>query len=166
MSIMNQNPLLSRISVPDNNNQMRAQSFSPQEWEYIQTMRRTGGWQDFPQNYQQNISDPYTDFENEFNKCSSVIQNKIINSEEFKDSMRICDEIMQRYIESIVRPQIMQTGEGRIAFEKLLAVFRGLKEKYSKEEIINMEKFHKIMQDEVVQKRLAEIEKGEDLVGK
>lgn len=159
MSLMTENPLLfsNRGNTTFNKN---VSNVSPQEWEYIQTMRRTG-WQEPPnQQMQQQQSDPYSDFESEFNKCSSTVQNRILNDVEFKETMNNCDRLLQGAIEAMVRPQVIQTQEGRIAFEKMLATFRQLRDRYSQEEIKNMEKFQKIMQDEVVQKRLAELEKG------
>lgn len=163
MSLMNQNPLLPNSSNNGSNyNYFGRQmpNVSPQEWEYIQSIRRTG-WQDpnIQQQPTQQLSDPYTDFETEFSKCSTTVQNKILNDSEFKKSMEYCDRLMQGAIESIVRPQVIQTPEGRIAFERMLATFRSVKDKYTEEEIKSMERLNKIMQDEVVQKRLAELEK-------
>ena len=159
MSINNQNPLLSNsgsfFNKPSNN-------ISQQEWEYIQNLRRNG-WQDIQQQRQQQnqqqISDPYTDFEIEFSKCSTVVQNKILNDIEFKRTMDYCDRLIQGALESIVRPQVIQTSEGRIAFERMLATFRELRDKYSQEEIQSMEKISRIMQDDVVRKRIEELEK-------
>ena len=84
MSIMNQNPL-----IPNGNifSSKSTPNVSPQEWEYIQTMRRTG-WQESPAQQPQQLSDPYSDFEAEFSKCSTTVQNKILNDEEFKKSMQ------------------------------------------------------------------------------
>lgn len=136
---------------------------SPQEWEYIQQVRRTGydpNQLQQIQNNQQQIqqSDPYNDFETEFLKCSSMIQNRIMEDNEFKNIMLECDRHIQHMIEQLVRPQVMQTKDGRLSFEKLLAVFRQLRDKYAKEESDNIEKFHKLMNDEVVKKRMAEME--------
>lgn len=47
-----------------------------------------------------------------------------------------------------------------MAFERLLATFRNIKDRYIKEESDNMERLQKLMQDDVVKQRLAEIEKG------
>lgn len=157
MSIMNQNPLIPNGNIFSNKS---TPNVSPQEWEYIQTMRRTG-WQEPSAQQPQQLSDPYSDFEAEFSKCSTTVQNKILNDEEFKKSMQYCDNLMQSAIENAVRPQVMQTPNGRIAFERMLATFRSVKDKYAQEEIQNMERLHKIMEDEVVKKRLAELEMGE-----
>ena len=106
---------------------------------------------------QQQISDPYTDFEIEFQKCSNIIQNKILNDDEFKFSMNECDKQIQHMVEQIVRPQVLQTKEGRISFEKLLATFRNIRDRASVEETQNLEKIQQLMQDDVIQKRLMEL---------
>ena len=157
MSLNSLNPLI----MPRNFGQQLTQqnntsSVSPQEWEYIQTMRRTG-WDVNQQQNQVPQSDPYIDFAGEFSKCSSSVQNRILNDPEFKSAMDECDRRIQSMVEDIVRPQVMQTSEGRIAFEKMLAVFRQTRDKYSKEEAANLEALQKVMQDEVVQKRIAEL---------
>lgn len=143
-----------------NNSQSRiSNNVSPQEWEYIQQVRRTG----YDPNQlkaiqeQQNISDPYIDFQNEFNSCSTNIQQRIIENNDFKMAMSECDRQIQIMVENLVRPQVMQTKDGRIAFERLLAVFRKLKEGYANEEAENMKTINMLMQDEVVLKRLAEL---------
>lgn len=143
---------------------------SPQEWEYIQQVRRTGydpNQIQQIQNNQQQVqqSDPYNDFETEFLKCSSLVQNRIMQDEEFRNVMAECDKHIQHMVEQIVRPQVMQTKDGRLAFEKLLAIFRERKDAYAKEEADNMEKFQKLMNDEVVRKRMAEMEGKTTTVG-
>lgn len=158
MPISNQNPLLGTYS--NNVNRGTSSNVSPQEWEFVQQLRQTGYNPNQVVNNQQmvNQSDPYTDFEIEFSKCSNVVQNKILNDPEFKQSMFECDRIVQAALERAIRPQVMQTNEGRIAFEKLLATFRNIKDGYAKEEAANMEKLQILMQDDVVRKRLAELE--------
>lgn len=142
---------------------------SPQEWEYIQTMRRTG-WdvtqQPQIQNQQNQVpqSDPYMDFVNEFSVCSPTVQSKILNDKNFKLAMEDCDKRIQAMLEDIVRPQLMQTPEGRISFEKMLATFREVRDMYKKEESESLEALQKIMQDEVVKKRIAEL--NNEKVGK
>ena len=160
MSLSNLNPLIMHKNY-NQNFQNNSSNFSPQEWEYIQTMRRTG-WdvnqQPQFQNQNQLIqSDPYSDFINEFSKCSLSVQNKILNDSDFKGAMTECDNRIQSMVEDIIRPQVMQTPEGRVSFEKMLAIFRQVKDKYVKEETENMEVLQKVMQDEVVKKRIAEL---------
>lgn len=157
MAFDSPSPLLSGLNNPQIRNNFN--NVSPQEWEYIQQVRRTG----YDPNQlksvqeQQNISDPYVDFQNEFNSCSVNIQQRILNDNEFKSVMYECDKQVQSMIENIVRPQVLQTKDGRIAFERLLATFRKLKDSYSNEEAENMKTINMLMQDEVVLKRLAEL---------
>lgn len=165
MSMSNINPLtLPRNFTQSQPMQPQTPSVSPQDWEFVQTMRRSG-WdygQQPPQmqNQVQNQlpqSDPYMDFSNEFSRCSSGVQNRILNDPEFKNSMEQCDRVMQGAIEDIIRPQIMQTPGGRMAFEKMLATFRNVRDKYIKEESENLEALQRVMQDEVVKQRMAEL---------
>ena len=148
------------------NSTQRAPSYQnsmPQEWEYLQQIKRSGYDPSQIPNMQNQMnqqmpqSDPYTDFENEFLKCSNVVQNRIMEDPEFKSVMNNCDSLIQRAVEQIVRPQVIQTQEGRISFEKLLATFRDVKVKYEKEETENMEKIQRLMNDEVVKKRMMEL---------
>lgn len=159
MALSIQNPLVGGFSQSGVSKQNTG--VSPQEWEYVQQLRRTG--YDPSQFMQQNQSaiqsDPYSDFELEFSKCSPVVQSKILNDPAFKQSMLECDNLIQATVESLVRPQVMQTRDGRIVFEKLLATFRNIKDSYAKEEADNMERIQRLMQDDVVKQRLAEIEK-------
>ena len=163
MPLNSVNPLTFPINYGQQlSQQQNNPGFSPQEWEYIQTMRRTG-WdmnqqpQNQPQQNQVQQSDPYIDFSNEFSKCSSVVQNKILNDPEFKVTMNECDKRIQSMVEDIIRPQVMQTTDGRLAFERMLATFREVKDKYIKEENESFEALQKVMQDEVVKKRIAEL---------
>ena len=164
MSLNTLNPLvMPRNYGQSTQTQTTTPSFSPQEWEFIQTMRRTG-WDmnqqpQMVQNMQNQMqqSDPYIDFTNEFSKCSASVQNKVLNDPEFRSAMTECDNRMQAMVEDISRPQVMQTPDGRVAFEKMLAVFRQTKDKYVKEEADNLEALQKVMQDEVVKKRIAEL---------
>lgn len=156
MGFDNPSPLIGAF----NNSQSRINNnVSPQEWEYIQQVRRTG----YDQNQlraiqeQQNVSDPYIDFQKEFNSCSANIQQRIIEDNDFKMAMSECDKQIQMMVENLVRPQVMQTKDGRIAFERLLAIFRKLKDGYASEEAENMKTINMLMQDEVVLKRLAEL---------
>ena len=163
MPLSSQNPLLGGFNNPSNN--APSGNVSPQEWEYIQQIRRTGyepnqsQQMSMQQQTMNNQSDPYSDFEAEFSKCSSTVQNKILNDGEFKQAMFECDRLIQATVEAMVRPQVMQTRDGRIAFERLLAIFRNIKDGYIKEENDNMERLQRLMQDDVVKKRLAELEK-------
>lgn len=89
MALSPQNPLISGYNVP----KTPLPQVSPQEWEYVQQLKRTGydpsQLQQVQQQMQQIVSDPYVEFENEFSRCSPTIQNKILNDSEFIDCFRI-----------------------------------------------------------------------------
>lgn len=156
MALSTQNPLISGINIPNNSS---FPNVSPQEWEYIQQVRRTGYDPNQLQQLQQGInnSDPYVEFENEFARCSTNVQNRILNDIEFKQAMAECDKYVQHTIEQIIRPQVLQTKDGRMSFERLLATFRNIRDKLVDEESQNMAKIQQLMQDDVIQKRLAEL---------
>lgn len=157
MGLNPQNPLISGYNVP----KITMPNVSPQEWEVIQQIRRTGydpnQLQQIQQGVTQQINDPYVEFENEFSQCSPITQNKILNNEEFKTAMGECDRYIQHAIEQIIRPQVLQTKDGLMSFERLLATFRNIRDKISDEEGQNLAKIQALMQDEVIQKRLQEL---------
>lgn len=161
MALSPQNPLISGYNVP----KAPLPQVSPQEWEYVQQLKRTGydpnQLQQVQQQMQQIVSDPYVEFENEFSRCSPTIQNKILNDSEFKAAMAECDKQIQHAIEQIIRPQVLQTKEGSMSFERLLATFRNIRDKFSEEETQNLAKIQQLMQDDVIQKRLLELSKAE-----
>lgn len=171
MAFTNQSPLVGasifgNVNTQATNPISSQPMVSPQEWEYVQQIRRSGYDPNQIQQIQQQMnqsmqqSDPYTDFENEFSKCSTIVQNNILNDKEFQAVMQDCDRQIQRLVEELVRPQVMQTKEGRLSFERLLAVFREQRDKYTREEASNMERLQKLMNDDVIRKRMMEMEQG------
>lgn len=168
MAFTNQSPLVPQGGVQSYSNNVplpSQQQMSPEQWEYIQQIRRTGydpsqGYNPQFQMPQQQISDPYTDFANEFKQCSPSVQASIMQDSEFVECMNECDRQIQATMEQLVRPQVMQTPQGRVAFEKMLATFRSARDKISKQEAKNMEKIHMMMNDDVIKQRIMEIEGG------
>ena len=152
------------VDVGGTQNQYQNQyqrNISPEQWEYVQQVRRTGYDPNMmPQVQQPEQSDPYNDFITEFGQCSNVVQATILEDPEFKQCMAECDKKIQATMESLVRPQVMQTQDGRIAFEKLLASFRGVRDKAKQQEAQNMQRIQTLMNDDVVRKRIEELEKG------
>lgn len=161
MALSPQNPLISGYNIP----KTTLPQVSPQEWEYVQQLKRTGydpnQLQQVQQQMQQVVSDPYVEFENEFARCSPTVQNKILNDNEFKVAMAECDKQIQHAIEQIIRPQVLQTKEGSMSFERLLATFRSTRDRFAEEETQNLAKIQQLMQDDVIQKRLQELSKVE-----
>lgn len=144
MPFTNQSPLVPVVTANSYTQPVvkngQYQNMSPQEWEYIQQVRRTGyDPNQIPQMQTQQISDPYLDFQNEFGKCSNAVQRSILQDENFKMAMSECDRQIQSMVETIVRPQVMQTTDGRVCFERLLSAFRNIRDKYSEEEVKTIE---------------------------
>ena len=49
---------------------------------------------------------------------------------------------------------------GRVAFERLLASFRGVRDQAKQQEAQNMQRIQALMNDDVVRKRIEELEKN------
>ena len=74
--------------------------------------------------------------------------------------MAECDKKIQATMEALVRPQVMQTQDGRVAFERLLASFRSVRDQGKQQEAQNMQRIQALMNDDVVRKRIEELEKN------
>lgn len=176
MNFTNPSPLIGSMRSPQNvmpvdvggiQNQYQNQyqrNMSPEQWEYVQQVRRTGYDPNMMPQVQQpqqpEQSDPYNDFITEFNQCSNVVQASILENPEFKQCMAECDKKIQATMEALVRPQVMQTQDGRVAFERLLASFRGVRDQAKQQEAQNMQRIQALMNDDVVRKRIEELEKN------
>jgi hypothetical protein len=53
--------------------------------------------------------------------------------------------LIKQAVEEIIIPQVLLTPQGRIAFENFVGVVKKLKERYSKEEIENTQKFQALL---------------------
>ena len=170
MNFTNPSPLIGGMRSPQNvmpvdvggtQNQYQNQyqrNMSPEQWEYVQQVRRTGYDPNMMPQVQQpqqpEQSDPYNDFITEFNQCSNVVQASILENPEFKQCMAECDKKIQATME------VMQTQDGRVAFERLLASFRGVRDQAKQQEAQNMQRIQALMNDDVVRKRIEELEKN------
>ena len=172
MNFTNPSPLIGSMRSPQNvmpvdvggtQNQYQ-RNMSPEQWEYVQQVRRTGYDPNMMPQVQQpqqpERSDPYNDFITEFNQCSNVVQASILENPEFKQCMAECDKKIQATMEALVRPQVMQTQDGRVAFERLLASFRSVRDQAKQQEAQNMQRIQALMNDDVVRKRIEELEKN------
>lgn len=176
MNFTNPSPLIGSMRSPQNvmpvdvggtQNQYQNQyqrNISPEQWEYVQQVRRTGYDPNMMPQVQQpqqpEQSDPYNDFITEFNQCSNVVQASILENPEFKQCMTECDKKIQATMEALVRPQVMQTQDGRVAFERLLASFRSVRDQAKQQEAQNMQRIQALMNDDVVRKRIEELERN------
>lgn len=137
---------------------------NPQEVELM--MRQKFNQNSFAQN--NNISpqsDPYQEFQILMSSCPPNIRYKIMNNEEYAKCDQECELLIKQAVEEAIIPQILNTPQGRVVFEKFLGVAKKLKEKYSQEEVETAEQLQKLMQDEIVQKRLKELAKNKIMEG-
>lgn len=135
---------------------------NPQEVELM--MRQKFNQSSFSPNNGIPQSDPYQEFQILMSSCPPNIRYKIMNNDEYVKCDQECELLIKQAVEEAVIPQIINTPQGRIIFEKFLSIAKKLKEKYSQEEVETAEQLQKLMQDEVVQKRLKEIV-GNDKIG-
>lgn len=137
---------------------------NPQEVELM--MRQKFNQNSLPQNSMLPQSDPYQEFQMIMGSCPPNIRYKIMNNEEYVRCDQECELLIKQAVEEMIIPQILNTPQGRVTFEKFLGVAKKLKEKYSQEEVETAEQLQKLMQDEVVQQRLKELAKeGKDIGG-
>ena len=137
---------------------------NPQEVELM--MRQKFNQNSFNQNMNTNNivqSNPYQEFQSLMNSCSSNIKYKIMNNEEYIQCDNECELLIKQAVEEAIIPQILSNPQGRVVFERFLGVTKKLKEKYSKEEMETAEQFQKLMQDEIVQKRLKELSNSNNI---
>ncbi len=128
---------------------------NPQEVELM--MRQKFNQNSLSQNNNFVQSDPYQEFQALMSSCSPNIKYKIMNNEEYIQCDNECEMLIKQAMEEAIIPQILLNPQGRLVFEKFLGVAKKLKDKYSKEEMDTAEQFQKLMQDEIVQKRLREL---------
>lgn len=136
---------------------------NPQEVELM--MRQKFNQNSFSQNNMVPQSDPYQEFQILMSSCPPNIRYKIMNSEEYIKCDQECEMLIKQAIEEAVIPQILNTPQGRVSFEKFLGVTKKLKDKFSQEEVETAEQLQKLMQDEVVQQRLKELAENKNMIG-
>ena len=125
---------------------------NPKEMEMIMRQK----WNESQQTPMQ--SDPYTQFQNEMYQCSPTVKNKIMNDDEYRQADYQCELLMKQALEEVLIPQLVNTPNGRLAFERLSAITKNLKQKYIQEEVQANEQLQKLMNDEVVLNRLRELQ--------
>lgn len=139
----------SYLNMNQNPNQFPA---NPKEMEMIMRQK----WNESQQTPMQ--SDPYTQFQNEMYQCSPTVKNKIMNDDEYKQADYQCELLMKQALEEVLIPQLINTPNGRLAFERLAVITKNLKQRYIQEEVQANEQLQKLMSDEVVLNRLRELQ--------
>lgn len=105
-----------------------------------------------------NESNPYNDYVNVLNSCSDVTKEKIITDGRFSAAYAQCEGYLKEYLYAQVIPQVLETQPGRIAFEQLYLISKNLKDEFSQKDRQKEKQLELLMQDEVVLKRLQELQ--------
>lgn len=109
---------------------------------------------------QQSLSDPYNDFKNLLNSCSDVVREKILIDQRFQQEYATCEELLKQVLYAKVIPEVLADQNGRIMFEKLFATAKTVKEELIQKDIQKEKMLEQLMSDEVVLRRLQEIQNG------
>ena len=114
----------------------------------------------YQQPQQQALSDPYNDFKNLLNSCSDIVREKILNDNRFQQEYATCEEVLKQVLYAKVIPEVLSDQNGRIMFEKLFATAKNVKEELVQKDIQKEKQLELLMNDEVVLRRLQEIQNG------
>lgn len=128
------------------------QFINPREMEMVMKQK----W-----NEPQQVSNPYNDYIQELNSASPTVRNKILQTQEYNDIDAYCENLIKQAIYETIIPQLVNTQQGRNAFERLSFTTKKLKDYYTQEEVATNEQLQMLMKDEVVIKRLKELQKNE-----
>lgn len=114
---------------------------------------------------QQNQSNPYSDYVNVFNSLSDVAKEKILADERFSSVYAQCEACLKEYIYAQALPYVLETQGGRISFEQLYSITKTLKDEMTQRDLKKEKQLELLMQDEVVLKRLQELQAAQTLEG-
>jgi DNA-directed RNA polymerase specialized sigma54-like protein len=103
----------------------------------------------------------YSDYLNVMNSCSDVTKGRITSDERFAASYAQCEMLLKEHLYTQVLPLVLESQDGRIAFEQLYNVAKNLKDEYTQRDVQKEKQLELLMQDEVVLKRLQELQKEE-----
>jgi len=107
---------------------------------------------------QQNQQNAYTDYVNCINSCSDVTRGRILEDERFSEIYARCESYLKEYLYAQVLPYVLETQQGRVAFEQLYTTTKALKEEYTQRDLQKEKQLELLMQDEVVLRRLQELQ--------
>lgn len=158
----NPSPLVYPTGAPSqSHNPYLTQAQSSPEMEMIMRRKWNESQQQVPMQ-----PDPYMQFQNEMSQCSPTVKNKIMNDSDYIQADNQCEALLKQAIEEAIIPQLINTPNGRVAFERLTAITRNLKQKYIQDEVIANEQLQALMKDEVVINRLKELQTNTPLQSK
>lgn len=109
-------------------------------------------------NQQQQLSNPYDDYIQTLNSVSDVTKQKITQDERFQVIYLQCTEILNQSLYAKVLPEVLSDQNGRIAFERLYTTTKALKDELVQKDIQKEKTLDLLMQDEVVLRRLQELQ--------
>lgn len=107
---------------------------------------------------QQTQSNAYADYINTLSSCSDMTRGRILEDERFNIIYAQCEAYLKEYLYSQALPYILETQQGRMAFEQLYATTKALKEEYTQRDLQKEKQLELLMQDEVVLRRLQELQ--------
>lgn len=107
---------------------------------------------------QQNQSTAYTDYVNTLNSCSDITRGRILEDERFIGIYAQCEAYLKEYLYTQALPYVLETQQGRMAFEQLYSTTKALKDEYTQRDLQKERQLELLMQDEVVLRRLQELQ--------
>lgn len=113
--------------------------------------------QPLPQTLQQ-TNDPYTSGSMLLAQCSDLVRAKIMQDPQYQQIDNECEILIKQYLYGNIIPQILNTQQGRIAFERWEQCIKELKQEYSKEEVAMTQNINVLLSDPVVMARLQELQ--------
>ena len=105
-------------------------------------------------------SNPYDDFRNTLNSCSDIVRGKIIQDTRFQNIYTTCEEAIKQVLYAKVIPEVLSDPNGRMVFEQMYVTTKALKDELLQKDIQKEQQLEILMNDEVVLKRLQEIQSG------
>lgn len=103
-------------------------------------------------------NDPYTSGSTLLAQCSDLVRSKIMQDNRYKQIDYECEMMIKQYLYGNVIPQILNSQNGRIAFEKWEQTIKELKQEFSKEEVAMTQNINVLLNDPIVAARLQELQ--------
>lgn len=110
------------------------------------------------QQNQQPQTNPYDDYLHTLSQCSETTRQKIIQDNRYKQASAECEELIKQSLYSEIIPKLLNYPQGKAMFERLYVVTKGLSEEYTQEEVAINQQMQMLLQDDVVLKRLQELQ--------
>lgn len=105
-----------------------------------------------------NQNDPYTAGSTLLSQCSDLVRSKIMQDKHYQQVDAECEMLIKQFLYGNIIPQVLNSQQGRIAFEKWEQCIKELKQEYSKEEVAMTQNMNALLSDPVVVARLQELQ--------